>query len=427
MEDAKMLMAMDASLNRTTTGREPRPQEATVALLLGDGPGAVREAARGVIDYAREGRAAFPSKDDQQQRPPAWLPSRSPDWSILLDADAAAIQTQTAGIIGTSSDRRFIEAVRKGRLPAVAISCGLREAGSTSLGVTAEVRCDHAAAIGLAVGELVACGVKTLVYVPASTDDPQTKTFQRHARAARRDAQVAAAAELTAAAIAKTAAWCCSLAGPVGIVASHDRQAALLLDGVQRLGASVPGDMFIVGIGNDDLVCEAVTPTITSVDLGHRRLGVAAAAILHAAIGGRSRLPRQLKLAPIGLVRRRSTSGLVVLDGKVAEAIHQLHGSLANDLTPAALARRVGLSRAWLDERFRRAFGRTVHEQIVHVKVAELKRLLGERWRPLADVAAACGFGSTQYMTTFFKKHVGMTPGQFRDRVDRGLEPASRR
>jgi AraC-like DNA-binding protein len=42
-------------------------------------------------------------------------------------------------------------------------------------------------------------------------------------------------------------------------------------------------------------------------------------------------------------------------------------------------------------------------------------------------VAAACGFGSTQYMTTFFKKHVGMTPGQFRDRVDRGLKPASGR
>ena len=63
----------------------------------------------------------------------------------------------------------------------------------------------------------------------------------------------------------------------------------------------------------------------------------------------------------------------------------------------------------------------------MHVKVAELKRLLGERWRPLADVTAACGFGSTQYMTTFFKKHVGMTPGQFRDRVDRGMAPVSRR
>jgi AraC-like DNA-binding protein len=419
-------MAMDASLNRTTTGREPRPQEATVALLFGDRVGADREAARGVIDYAREGRDAFPS-EEWQRRPPAWLPARSPDWSILLDADAAAIQTQTAGIIGMPADPRFVAAAKRGRLPAVAISCGLREAGSTSLGVTAEVRCDHAAAIGLAVGELVACGARTLVYVPASKDDPHTKAFQRHARAARREAQVAVAAELTGAAVAKAAAWCCSLPGPVGIVASHDRQAACLLDGVQRQGASVPGDMFIVGIGNDDLVCEAATPTITSVDLGHRRLGAVAAAILHAAIGGRSRLPKRLELAPVGLVRRRSTSGLVVLDGTVAEAIHQLHGSLANDLTPAALARRVGLSRAWLDERFRRAFGRTVHEQIVHVKVAELKRLLGEPSRPLTDVAAACGFGSTQYMTTFFKKHVGMTPGQFRDRVDRGLEPASGR
>lgn len=421
-----MLMAMDASLDRTTVGRESRPQEAAVALLLGDGPVADREAARGVIDYAREGRDAFPAEAGQQ-RPPAWLPSRTPDWSILLDADGETVRGPVDGIIGTPSDRRFVERARKGRLPAVAISCGLRHAGSTSLAVTAEVRCDHAAAIGLAVGELVACGAKTLVYMPASADDPHIKTFLRHAHAARRDAEVAAAAEATGAGFAKTAAWCGSLPGPVGIVASHDRQAACLLEGLQRRGTSVPGDMFLVGIGNDDLVCEAATPTITSVDLGHRRLGVAAAALLHAELCGRSRLPRRLELAPLGLVRRRSTAGLVALDGKVAEAVSQLHASLASDLTPAALARRVGLSRAWLDERFRRAFGRTVHEQIVHAKVAELKRLLGEPARPLADVAAACGFGSTQYMTTFFKKHVGMTPGQFRVRMHRGLEPASRR
>ena len=77
-EDAAVLMAMDASLNRTNTGRESWLQEATVALLFGDGPGADREAARGVIDSARKGRDAFPSEEGQQ-RPPAWLPSRSPD------------------------------------------------------------------------------------------------------------------------------------------------------------------------------------------------------------------------------------------------------------------------------------------------------------------------------------------------------------
>ncbi|MFM8708825.1 MAG: substrate-binding domain-containing protein [Planctomycetia bacterium] len=417
---------MDASQDQTCPRPAARPHAATIALLLGDGPDAHRESARGVIDFAHEGRDLFPPADGPK-RLPAWLPALPPDWSILLDADAATVAAQADGIIGVPADPRFVEVARRGRLPAVAIGHGQVAGGQPSLGVTTEVRCDRSAAIGMAVAELVACGARSLALLPEREDDPQIDAFHRHARAARRAAHVAAAATRTTAALAKTAAWCGSLPGPVGIVATTDRQAAWLLDGLQAAGLSVPGDLFLVGIGNDDLVCEAARPTLTSVDPGHRRLGVAAAAVLHAALTNRPRLPRRLELAPMGLVRRRSTAGLVAFDGIVAEAVQQLHAGLASDLTPAGLARRVGLSRAWLDERFRRAFGRTVHEQIVHVKVTELKRLLGERSRPLADVAAACGFGSTQYLTTFFKKHVGMTPGQFRERVDRGLEPASPR
>jgi AraC-like DNA-binding protein len=32
----------------------------------------------------------------------------------------------------------------------------------------------------------------------------------------------------------------------------------------------------------------------------------------------------------------------------------------------------------------------------------------------MKQVAQACGFGSVSYMTTFLKKHLGMTPGQLR-------------
>ncbi len=421
-----MSLVTDAPTSRNGHGSERSPHAATVALLLGDGPGADREAARGVIDYARDGRAAFPQADGRK-REHAWLPEKPPHWSFLLDADAAAVARQADGVIGTLADKRFVELTRQGRLPAVSIDGGLRPAGRTSLAVTAEVRSDPAAVTELAVAEAVACGAMTLVYLPAHAEDPHVDSFRRHARVARRDAHVAAVAEPSGDTFSEMAAWCASLPGPVGIVASHDRQAAGLLDSLRHLGHGLPGEMFVVGIGNDDLVCEAAAPTLTSVDLGHRRLGVAAAGLLHAALASRPRVPRRLELAPAGIVRRHSTAGLVALDGVVAEAVQRLHGGLAGDLTPAALARRVGLSRAWLDERFRRAFGRTVHEQIVHVKVTELKRLLGERSRPLADIAAACGFGSTQYMTTFFKKHIGLTPGQFRERLERGLETASRR
>ena len=403
-------------------------RDATIAVLLG-GSHADREAARGVIDFAHEGAAVFPDRDGRGSGP-GWLPTTPPAWSILLETDLAEATGRCCradGVIGSLCDPQFLAAARCGHAPAVGIEADMGRNNAAALAVTAVVRCDTAAALRLAVAELVACGAITLVYVPTGPDDQLADSFKRHARAARRAGHVAAAAaaEIASrpimAAAARTTAWCASLPGPVGIVAA-DRQAVELLQAARQQGIEVPGGMFVVGIGNDDLLCAAAEPTLTSVDLGRRRLGVAAAAVLHAAITGGNRLPRRLYLPPVGLVRRQSTAGPVVLDDKVAEAMRRLRSNLADDLTPAALARAVGLSRAWLDERFRRAFGRTVHEEIVHAKLAELRRLLSDRSRPLADVAAACGFSSTQYMTTFFKKHVGLTPGQFRDQPKASVE-----
>lgn len=396
-------------------------RDATIVVLLSSSH-ADREAARGVIDFAHEGAAVFPKRDGQGSGP-GWLPATSPAWSILLEtnlAEATGRGCRADGIIGSLCDPQFLAAARRGHTQAVGIEAAIGGNNTAALAVTAVVRCDTAAALRLAVAELVACGAITLVYVPTGPDDPLADSFKRHARAARRAGHVAAAAaaEIASrpimAAAARTAAWCASLPGPVGIVAA-DRQAVELLQAARQQGIEVPGGMFMVGLGNDDLLCATAKPTLTSVDLGRRRLGVAAAAVLHAAITGGNRLPRRLDLPPVGLIRRQSTAGPVVLDDKVAEAVRRLRSNLANDLTPAALARAVGLSRAWLDERFRRAFGRTVHEEIVHAKLAELRRLLSDRSQPLADVAAACGLCSTQYMATFFKKHVGLTPGQFRE------------
>ncbi|MCX7430947.1 MAG: helix-turn-helix domain-containing protein [Planctomycetia bacterium] len=403
-------------------------RQLTVAVLLGGGD-ADRQAARGVIDYARDGRKAF-SQAAAIGSLPGWVPATLPAWSILVDANPADLAAETASIdaiIGSPHDARFFQCTRHRHLPAVAIDDRLAAPSSTGLGVLADVRIDGGAVIRLAVAELVACGAVTLVFMPAADDQRLAEAFVRQARKARRTPLIAHSRDTALREPTGFREWLQDLPRPIGILAADDRQAAFVLDAVRRLRWRVSGDAFVVGIGNDDLLCEAAEPPITSVDLGYRQLGVVASAVLHAALNGRhDRCPRHVAVPPAGLVRRRSTAGLFTTDPQVSEAIRQLRNGLVNDVTPATLARSVGLSRAWLDERFRRTFGRTVHEEIVATKIGEVKRLLRDPTYPIAAVATACGFSSTQYMSTFFKRHVGMTPGQFRDRVDRGLKPAAR-
>jgi len=399
-----------------------REEPLRIGLLFGAEVDAARLAARGVLDFAHNGRDAFLASPRRGSLP-GWLPSRGPDWSIVLDGGIIALafadgspREHFDGVIGCLADQRFASLVRLG-LPAVGIACGPQGVVSPVLGVAANVRIDSEAVVRLAVEQFVACGIVMLGYLPACCGDPEAEVFTRQARAARRPAEILppVAADRSVA-VAEVADWLRGRKGPIGLLAGDDRCAAIVLEAALRLGRRVPGDVFLMGVGNDELVCESTMPSLTSIDPGLRQLGVAAAGLLHAILSGRNqRVPRRVVLEPAGVVCRDSTGGLAVNDEKVAEAVRQLRANLASDITPAALARRVGLSRVWLDERFKRAFGRTVHGEIVSARVAEVRRLLDEPGLTIKQVAAACGFTSTQYLTTFMRRHTGITPGRLRN------------
>lgn len=402
-----MFMHRDAKSSASRRGEPLR-----IGLLFGADGDAARLAARGVLDFAREGRDVFPPSS-RNGAVPGWLPTRGPDWSIVLDGSA---REHFDGVIGCLADPRFASLARLG-LPSVGIACGPQAVASPVLGVAAEVRIDAEAVVRLAVEQLVACGIAMLGYLSAGSGDPEAEAFARKAKAARRPAEILPpVATDRGVAVREVADWLRERKGPIGLLAGDDRCGSIVLEAALQLGHRVPGDVFVVGVGNDELLCESAAPALTSIDPGLRQLGAAAAGLLHAVLSGRGqKVPRRLTLEPAGVVCRDSTAGLAVGDEKVAEAVRLLRANLATDITPAALARRVGLSRVWLDERFKRAFGRTVHEEIVTARVAEVRRLLDEPGLTIKQVAAACGFSSTQYMTTFMRRHTGATPGRLRN------------
>ena len=53
-------------------------------------------------------------------------------------------------------------------------------------------------------------------------------------------------------------------------------------------------------------------------------------------------------------------------------------------------------------------------DEIVRSRLAEVRRIIGNQDLKMKQVAMSCGFGSVSYMTTFLKKHLGVTPGQLR-------------
>ena len=100
-----------------------------------------------------------------------------------------------------------------------------------------------------------------------------------------------------------------------------------------------------------------------------------------------------MEVAAIGPVSRRSTDMLAIDDKLVAEAVRIVRGRPAADITVETLALQVGLSRSTLEQRFRRAIGCSVHDEIVRSRLAEVRRIIGNPQLPMKQVAQACGFG----------------------------------
>jgi AraC-like DNA-binding protein len=92
-------------------------------------------------------------------------------------------------------------------------------------------------------------------------------------------------------------------------------------------------------------------------------------------------------------------------------------------LTVGELARRAALSPRQLRRRFREVFGLSVQEFLVKTRIQAASEALLRTDQTLAQIAVEFGFCDQSAFTQSFRKHMGLTPRQFRLRY---APPASR-
>lgn len=78
------------------------------------------------------------------------------------------------------------------------------------------------------------------------------------------------------------------------------------------------------------------------------------------------------------------------------------------------LAHKMGMNRTYLCASFKQEAGMTVNQYITAVKMEEAKRLLDVTKKTVAEIAYYLGFSSQGYFQNIFKKHFGITPGEYR-------------
>jgi LacI family transcriptional regulator len=210
------------------------------------------------------------------------------------------------------------------------------------------------------------------------------------------------------------AEWLRALPKPVGLMACNDDRGREVLEACRAAELKVPEEIAVVGIDNDELLCELADPPLSSVALNAERGGYEMAALLDEMMRGQVCEPRRLVVQPLHVVARRSTDILALEDQDMAGAMQFIHHHSGRPIQIDDVAEHLHVSRRTLEIRFRKAIGRTVHAEIQLTRLDRARRLLLETDLPIPKVAEVAGYGSSSYLIQVFRQEMKTTPARFR-------------
>jgi LacI family transcriptional regulator len=208
--------------------------------------------------------------------------------------------------------------------------------------------------------------------------------------------------------------WLAALPRPLGIFAANDLRGRQLVELCRETGAIVPDEIAVLGVDNDELLCELTDPPLSSIVPDCQRIGFEAAVQLDRWITEpAARIANQF-IPPRATVTRRSTDILAMEDRHIANAVRHIREHACNGLRVADLLKVVPLSRSNLERSFRQQLGRTPKAEIIRVQLDHASRLLTQTDLTLAEIADRSGFRHPEYFSTLFKAKTGNTPGALR-------------
>lgn len=259
---------------------------------------------------------------------------------------------------------------------------------------------ERAGAFRRALGE---CGFNTITY-----DCP---------RSASRDFDNATAGRerlMSAPDAPRLARWLKSLPKPIAVFCANDLRAFQVIRACADQGIDVPNEIAVLGTDNDTLICNFVTPSLSSIDPNAFALGVAAAECLARALEKRPQ-PRHDKLIPpCDLVTRASTEVYPVSPPWLSDALVFIRRNLSRHLSAADVYAAVSRSHTRVDAAFRSKLKTTVQQEIRTAALTEATRLLKTSDLSIAEIAHRTGFRSPQYFSNVFSAAFGHPPSTLR-------------
>ncbi|HXG09784.1 MAG TPA: DNA-binding transcriptional regulator [Gemmataceae bacterium] len=341
-----------------------------------------------------------------------------PPWLRRWDGD---------GILVRADSRELANLVARKGIPAIELRWTFTDLGLPAVGI------DNRQIVQLAFDHLRALGLRQFAFCGLAPGrnrwaDYRQQTFEELARAdgfpcwsfrprsvGRGDSWEREQKQI--------AEWVKQLPKPVGLMACNDDRGLQVLDACRWAGVRVPQDLAVIGVDNDEFLCNLASPPMSSVDVGADNAGYHAAAQLDRLMAGKPLAEHRVFLPPRGVVVRQSTDMIAIEDPELAEAVRFLRRHACDGIRVDDVLARVPLSYSTFQRRFKQFFGRSPKQEMIRLQIERARELLSQTDLSLAEVARRCGYPHLKDLCRAFRTRLGTTPATYRDQYAQPRSP----
>ena len=205
-----------------------------------------------------------------------------------------------------------------------------------------------------------------------------------------------------------------SLPKPCGIMAENDYAAVYVLDLARQLRIPVPAKLSVIGVDDDPQLCSNAQPALSSIHLDFEQAGYRTCELLSMLVDDPSAGPIRETYGALGLMRRGSTPVGSGTPPRVAKMLAYIREHACEGISAADVAAHTSCSCRLAQMDFLRATGRTIMDELNHVRFERVEVLLRTPSQQIGAIANLCGCKTENALRAAFLKHYGMSMREWR-------------
>ena len=214
----------------------------------------------------------------------------------------------------------------------------------------------------------------------------------------------------------KIAEWIKTLPKPICIFACNDDRGFSVMEACKIADYKIPEEIAVLGVDNDELICDISTPPLSSIELNFEYAGYCSAALLDEMINNNGPA-NNIVVDPVSIATRQSTDILAVEDKEVAKAMSFIRENYQKAIQIRDVVEVTNLSRRELELRFRKYIKRSIKDIFTRLRIESIKRRLRESTEPVYMIANSLEYTDTEHFSRYFKQATGLTPSQYRRQI----------